>query len=102
MRNVKKKHKKGISKYKGIQLIKVIALIMALCTIAVAENGIDDDGKKEVLTNLEKQMQKKISVDFKETPIDDVISIIADQADVDIIKSPKVIGNVTAKLCPKK
>ena len=86
------------NRYDGLKLLKVIAFIMALCTIAVAENGLENVSKKEVLTVLEKRMQKKISVDFSETPIDDVIRIIADQADVDIIKSPKVIGNVTAKL----
>jgi type IV pilus assembly protein PilQ len=43
-------------------------------------------------------MQKKISVDFRETPIDDVIRIMAEQASVDVVKSPKVTGTVTAKL----
>ncbi len=43
-------------------------------------------------------MLKKISIDFRDMPIDDVIRIMAEQADVDIVKSPKVIGNVTATL----
>ncbi len=43
-------------------------------------------------------MQKKISVDFRDTAIDDVIRIMAEQADVDVVKSPKVTGTVTAKL----
>ena len=86
------------NQYNGSKLLTVITFIMALCTIAVAENGLENVSKKEVLTVLEKRMQKKISVNFSETPIDDVIRIIADQADVDIIKSPKVIGDVTAKL----
>jgi type IV pilus assembly protein PilQ len=54
--------------------------------------------KAEVLTSLEQRMQKKISVDFRETPIDDVIRIMAEQANVDVVKSPKVTGTVTAKL----
>jgi len=54
--------------------------------------------KAEVLTTLEQRMQKKISVDFRETPIDDVIRIMAEQANVDVVKSPKVTGTVTAKL----
>jgi len=37
-------------------------------------------------------------VDFRDTPIDDVIRIMAEQADVDVVKSPKVTGSVTAKL----
>jgi len=43
-------------------------------------------------------MTKRISLDFRSTPIDDVIRIMAEQADVDIIKSPKVTGTVTAML----
>jgi type IV pilus assembly protein PilQ len=53
---------------------------------------------EDVLTTLEQRMQKTISVDFINTPIEDVIKMIAEQADVDIIKSPTVTGSVTAKL----
>ena len=37
-------------------------------------------------------------MDFRDTPIDDVIRIIAKQANTDIVKSPQVTGNVTATL----
>ena len=65
----------------------------------VSEAGeIAASDTKEVLTTLEQRMQKRISVDFRDAPIEDVIRIIADQANVDIIKSPNVIGSVTATL----
>jgi len=54
--------------------------------------------KKEVLSTIEQRMQKRISVDFRNTPIEDVIRIMAEQVGVDIIKSPNVTGNVTATL----
>ena len=76
----------------------ILAFVMAACAITVAENANEDLGKAEVLTTFERQMQKRISIDFRDTPIDDVIRAIAEQADVDIVKSPKVIGNVTTKL----
>ena len=47
---------------------------------------------------MEQRLQKKISVDFRETPIDDVIKTLAEQANIDVIKSPDVTGTVTAKL----
>jgi type IV pilus assembly protein PilQ len=47
---------------------------------------------------LEERLQRTISVDFVNTPIEDVIRMIAEQADVDIIKSPTVTGYVTATL----
>ena len=76
----------------------ILAFIMAVCAIAVAEIGNEDLGGGEVLTTFEQRMQKRISIDFRDTPIDDVIRAVAEQADVDIVKSPKVIGNVTTKL----
>jgi type IV pilus secretin PilQ/predicted competence protein len=54
--------------------------------------------KAELLTPVQQRMQQEVSVDFRETPIEDVLRILAKQADVDIIKSPKVIGTVTATL----
>ncbi len=55
-------------------------------------------GDKQVLSPVEQKMQKQISVDFRNTPIEDVIRVLAAQADVDIVKSPNVVGNVTATL----
>ena len=82
----------------GLKFLMILAFVMAACAITVAENANEDLEKKEVLTALERRMLKKISIDFRDTPIDDVIRIMAEQADVDIVKSPKVIGNVTATL----
>lgn len=56
------------------------------------------DTKNQISDELELKMQKTISVDFRELPVEDVLRIIAEQADVDIIKSPNVQGAVTAKL----
>jgi type IV pilus assembly protein PilQ len=57
-----------------------------------------DSNSAAVLSQLAQRMQKPVSVNFRNTPIEDVIRSLADQSDVDIIKSPKVIGNVTATL----
>jgi type IV pilus assembly protein PilQ len=54
--------------------------------------------KPELLSPVQQRMQQEISLDFKDTPIDDVLMIMAKQVDVDIIKSPKVTGTVTATL----
>lgn len=65
---------------------------------AANESDANASNKAEVLTTLEQRMQKRISVDFRDTAIDDVIRIMAEQANVDVVKSPKVTGTVTAKL----
>ena len=73
-----------------------LALLMFTCAVSFAEN--ENQAENEVLTTLEQRMLKRITVDFRDTPIDDVIRAMAEQADVDIIKSPKVTGNVTTTL----
>jgi type IV pilus assembly protein PilQ len=61
-------------------------------------NSAVNKDSNEASTTLQQRMQKTISVDFINTPIEDVIKMIAEQANVDIIKSPTVTGSVTATL----
>jgi type IV pilus assembly protein PilQ len=92
---------KNFSKSKLLGLVTILTLAIAAYPAEVteeAEGVMEDAGQKEILTTLEQRMLKKISIDFRNTPIDDVIRIMADQADVDIVKSPQVTGNVTATL----
>ena len=98
---------KSSMKSRGLKFLTILVFVMAACAIAVAENGSEDAEKKgneqaekkEVLTTLEQRMQKRVDkLEFRETPIDDVIRIIAAQADLNVIKDPKVTGNVTATL----
>lgn len=71
--------------------------LLTAAVFANEEMGIGQD-RPNVLTPVQLRMQQKISVDFRDTLIDDVLMMMAKQADVDIIKSPKVEGNVTASL----
>ena len=88
----------SVTKCRISKFLAFFVFVIPICTIAVAGNGNEQTGKKEILTTLEQRMQKRISIDFRDTPIEDVIRIMAEQADVDIVKSPKVTGNVTATL----
>lgn len=49
-------------------------------------------------TGLRERFNKRISVDFRKTPIEDVIRVITEQADVDAVLSPSIKGEVTVKL----
>ncbi len=82
----------------GLKFLILFASAMTTCAFAVTENSNGDAAKRGVSTTLQQRMQKPICVDFRNAPIEDVIRILADQADVDIIKGSKVAGNVTAKL----
>jgi type IV pilus assembly protein PilQ len=108
------------TKYKGLKFLTVLAFVIVVCVIAVAQNGNEDPKQKEVpttqpinqttqeqdenstqkkvLMTLQQRMLKTISVDCINTPIEDVIRMMGEQANVDIIKSPSVTGNVTATL----
>ncbi|MGA2070442.1 MAG: secretin and TonB N-terminal domain-containing protein [Sedimentisphaerales bacterium] len=83
-------------------LLVIAAFLLSPCIVVLAAAAADESepnaGQMEVMTSLEQRMQKKISVDFRDTAIDDVIRIMAEQANVDVVKSPKVTGTVTAKL----
>jgi type IV pilus assembly protein PilQ len=76
----------------------VMLALLAASAVAVAQPAGETPEEAKPPSALEERMQKKISVDFRDTPIDDVLRIIAKQADTDIVKSPEVTGNVTATL----
>ena len=91
--------KKAIFDKKPVFICALLGLIFAVSVYAEKEvDYTDDKQNKEVLTELEKRMMKPVSVDFRDTPVEDVIRIMALQANVDIVKSPKVTGSVTATL----
>jgi type IV pilus secretin PilQ/predicted competence protein len=75
------------------------ALMIGMCPSAAAQETAPADWQKpELLTPVRQRMQQEVSVDFRQTPIEDVLMIMSRQADVDIIKSPRVEGTVTATL----
>jgi type IV pilus assembly protein PilQ len=53
---------------------------------------------EEVRSGVREQLTKLVCVDFKQTPIEDVLNMLGKQANINIIKSPKVTGTVTATL----
>jgi len=87
-----------IVKDMGLKFFVLLAFIVLNSVIVVAENTNEDVREREVLTTLEQRMQERITINASDLPIDMVIRQLAEQADVDLIKSPAVIGNVTATL----
>ncbi|MHC4553027.1 MAG: secretin N-terminal domain-containing protein [Planctomycetota bacterium] len=84
----------------GIQGKMTVVLMVLACVLTAfgAEEAGSEWTKPELLTPVQQRMQQEISIDFRDTAIDDVLMIMAKQADVDIIKSPRVAGTVTATL----
>ena len=90
--------KSSVMKFNKLMLLMLLTVIATGGVFAVADVNDSNVGNKEVLSMLGQRMQKRVSVDFRDTPIEDVIRIMAEQSGVDIIKSPKVTGSVTATL----
>lgn len=84
----------------GIQgkMTVVLMVLAGMVSAFGAEQAGSEWTKPELLTPVQQRMQQEISIDFRDTAIDDVLMIMAKQADVDIIKSPRVEGMVTATL----
>jgi type IV pilus assembly protein PilQ len=97
--NVRKENimKKGF-KFAQLKMLLALLFLFVFCAVGLAQVAGETAEEEKVLTAVEQKMQKKISVDFRDTPIDDVITTIAKQVDLDIVKGPDVTGNVTATL----
>jgi len=85
---------------KKFKCLKGLAILLAMVIFLTVAVGAEDDQSNEVqvLTELERKLQTRITVDYQETDIDVVIKSITEKADIDVIKSPEVVGMVTAKL----
>jgi len=90
--------KSFIIKYGALRFLMLFAVVCFSWAIAASGAGNEDSEGKIGLTDLERRMQKRIFIDVNELSIDTVIRQLAEQADIDIIKSPKVVGNVTVTL----
>jgi len=87
-----------MKKYGALRFGMVFAVVCLGWAVAAAQTGNEEPEGKAGLTELERRMQKRVFVDHNDTPIDAVIRQLAEQADLDFIKSPNVIGNVTVTL----
>jgi type IV pilus assembly protein PilQ len=84
-------------KFSRLKLVAFVAVILAVPASyhgLAAQSSDVGTAQKEVLTTLEQRMQKTISIEASNLPIDKIIRQLAEQADVNLIISPKVTGQV--------
>ncbi|MFI4912582.1 MAG: secretin N-terminal domain-containing protein [Sedimentisphaeraceae bacterium JB056] len=94
------------STFESVKTVKVLSYVFIICLFSVssliAGYGTTIGGESEEslqnISPIEKKLEKKITVDFLETPIEDVLRMVAQTAEIDIVKSPRVTGMVTATL----
>lgn len=79
--------------------LPAFCLLICLCGVtAVAHDGTAQTGefeKPDMLTDIERKLQKTVTLDVNELSIHMAMRILIDQTDVNLILSPNVIGNVT-------
>ncbi len=73
----------------------VIAVICISCNITMAQADIEDSEENAGLTVVERRMKKNISIDVSDQSIALVVKQLVEQAGLNYIISPLVVGNVT-------
>jgi len=93
-----------LMKSRRLSLLMIGTFVCLCCVPALANDSNEPpvqtgpSDKQQILTELERRMQKVVCIDVNEVPIATVVRQLADQVDVDLIMSPKVTGNVTVSL----
>ena len=72
-----------------------IAVICISCSITMAQAGNEDLERNADFTPVERGMKKNISIDVSDQSIDLVVRQLVEQAGLNYIMSPMVVGNVT-------
>ena len=89
---------KNCYEFRQLKMLLALLLILGFSAVSIAQDAGTAAEEEKVLSAVDQKMLKRISVDFRDTPIDDVIITIGKQVDLDIVKGPDVTGNVTATL----
>jgi type IV pilus assembly protein PilQ len=76
----------------------VFTVIFVLGFASQAAGATADPNEEQPASQLEAKLQKRVSIDVSNVPIETVIRQLVEQVDIDFIKSPKVTGNVTVTL----
>ncbi len=88
-----------VGKTCGVKWLRPALVVWGIWAIVVgSEARCSEQQPSSESTSLRDRLNKRIDVDFRKTPIEDVIRLITEQADVDAVLSPSVKGEVTVKL----
>lgn len=87
--------RKVIRKHYRPTALALLLILLAMVPLTIAEEVVTEH---RILTSAQQRLQAKITYSCREVPIETVLMQLAEQAQIDIIKSPKVSGNVTVKI----
>ena len=89
---------KKTEKYERNRFWALVIASLFIFPLIVSAEQISDQAANTALDTARQKLQTRITYACIDTPIEKVLMDLADQAKIDIIKSPEVTGNVTAKV----
>lgn len=88
----------GVKSFSKKCFLACVMALLCLVPAADAQEQSSDSHDQWVMTEAQRRLQTNVSYKCRDMSIDLVLDQLSDQADIDIIKSPKVVGNVTVKV----
>ncbi len=89
---------KTIGKYCRSCAVGFLIVSLFILPVSIGAEPDSAGGGQRVLETAQQRLRTRITYSCTELPIETVLVELAEQAQVDIVKSPKVTGNVTVKL----
>jgi type IV pilus assembly protein PilQ len=89
---------KKAKSHRRVVVIAVLLSILAAYPAAGAEPNEAPAQNPQVVETASHRLKTKITYSCTEVPIEKVLIDLAEMAGIDIVKSPKVVGNVTVKV----
>ena len=75
-----------------------LTILLFISPLTVGAERISSQDEQSIPKTAQEKLRTKITLSYVETPIEKVLMDLADQAKINIIRSPKVAGDVTVKV----
>ena len=87
-----------IEKYRRNGIFGFLMILLFVSPLTVGAEQFSIQGEQMASNTAQEKLRTRVTYSCVETPIEKVLMELADQANIDIIKSPEVTGNVTVKV----
>jgi len=89
---------KAMKNYCRYCVFTLLVILLAISPVVIAGGPYFEQRREIVSKRVKERLQIRITRTWVDLPIEEVLMDLAEEAGVDIVKSPSVVGNVTAKV----
>jgi type IV pilus assembly protein PilQ len=89
---------KAMEKYWRDCVFAFLTILLSISSVSICAEPNSAGDPQAVSQTVQQRLQTRITYSCVDLPIDTVLMNLAEQAKIDIVKSPKVTGNVTVKV----